>query len=215
MMPVLMVRASAWLLQAGATLPDTIVTRQIVARGWFDQLTHVASGILTLLLLALVLLVFPAAWYVRNRFRQLAVVLDGLRHDVAPVLERTRGVMLNAEQISQTVREDVERLSETVEQFDAQLREIADIAGARVRDFDALLGAVQEEAEDLFLSTASAARGLRAGVRAIRRRRSRDEAPPALDEPDDAPDADAPDDPADSAPLSRAPRLRRHRRRGT
>ncbi len=217
MMPVLMVRASAWLLQAVATLPDTIVTRQLVARGWFDQLTHVASGILTLLLLALVLLVFPAAWYVRNRFRQLAVILDGLRHDVAPVLERTRGVMLNAEQISQTVREDVERLSETVEQFDAQLREIADIAGARVRDFDALLGAVQEEAEDLFLTTASAARGLRAGVRAIRRRRSRDEAPPALDEPepDDAPDADAPDDPADSAPHARAPRLRRHRRRGT
>lgn len=220
MMPVLMVRASAWLLQAVATLPDTIVTRQIVARGWFDQMTHVASGILTLLLLALVLLVFPAAWYVRNRFRQLAVILDGLRHDVAPVLERTRGVMLNAEQISQTVREDVERLSETVEQFDAQLREIADIAGARVRDFDALLGAAQEEAEDLFLSTASAARGLRAGVRAIRRRRSKDEAPPTLDEPepdepDDAPDADAPDDPADSAPHSRAPRLRRHRRRGT
>lgn len=220
MMPVLMARASAWMLQAVAALPDTSVTRQIVARGWFDQMTHVASGILTLLLLALVLLVFPAAWYVRNRFRQLAVILDGLRHDVAPVIERTRGVMLNAEEISHTVREDVERLSETVERFDAQLREIADIAGARVRDFDALLGSVQEEAEDLFLTTASVARGVRAGVRAIRRRRSRDVARPALDEPDevepgDDADADAPDNPPDHEPPSRVPRLRRHRRRGT
>ena len=81
--------------------------------------------------------------------------------------------MQNAEEISATIRRDVERLSETVEQFDGQLREIADIAGDRVRDFDALLGAVQEEAEDLFLTTASAARGIRAGVRALRRHRSR------------------------------------------
>ncbi|MGA9836580.1 MAG: hypothetical protein WBQ26_04605, partial [Gemmatimonadaceae bacterium] len=108
MMPVLMVRASAWMLQAVTTLPDTVVARQIVERGWFDQLTHVASGVLTLLLLLLVLLVFPAVWYLSRRFRQLTAVLDGLRHDFAPVIERTRGVMQNAEEISITVRDDVE-----------------------------------------------------------------------------------------------------------
>ncbi len=219
MMLASMVRGSAWILQAVATLPDTVFTRQIVERGWFDQLTHVATGVLAILLLLLVLLAFPLAWYIRGRLKQLTAVIDGLRHDFGPVVERTRGVMQNAEEISATVRRDVERLSETVEQFDGQLREIADIAGDRVRDFDALLGAVQEEAEDLFLTTASAARGIRAGVRALRRHRSRrdqrDErlaeraASEDVEDEDDAP-VPAPDGDDDSR--ERVPRLRRRRR---
>ncbi len=223
MMPVLMARASAWTLQAAAGLPDTIGPRPLAAAGWFDQVTHVASGVLTLVLLALVLLAFPAAWYVRRRFRQLAALLDGLRRDFAPVIERTRGVMQNAEEISVTVRDDVARLSETVERFDAQLREIADITGARVREFDALLGAVQEEAEDLFVTTASAARGVRAGMRALRDHRAREARPARRSELDAERDADeGPDDgPAaveaaePAPPRDRTPRLRRHRRHGT
>ena len=221
MMPQLMVRASAMMLQAVATLPDTIVTRQITVVGWFDQVTHVATGILILLLLALVLRVFPAAWQMRIRLNQIRASLDGLRHDFGPLIERTRGVMQNAEQISVTLRDDVERMSEVVERFEAQLIEIADITGARVRDFDALLGAVQEEAEDLFLTTASAARGLRAGVRVLRGHRARKARRDAVEaarahgadledeDADAAAEVDAPDDPE---PRERAPRLRRRRR---
>lgn len=219
MMLASMVRGSAWILQAVATLPDTVFTRQIVERGWFDQLTHVATGVLAILLLLLVLLAVPLAWYIRGRLKQLTAVIDGLRHDFGPVVERTRGVMQNAEEISATVRRDVERLSETVEQFDGQLREIADIAGDRVRDFDALLGAVQEEAEDLFLTTASAARGIRAGVRALRRHRSRRDRRAELEAErtasDDAEDEDETPVPAhdgDDDSRDRVPRLRRRRR---
>lgn len=225
MMLASMVRASAWILQGVATLPDTVYTRQVVERGWFDQLAHVAGGLLLIVLLLLVLLVFPAVWYVRNRLRQLTVVLDGLRRDLGPVIERTRGVMENAEQISVTVRHEVERLSETVEQFDGELREIADIAGDRVRDFDALLGAVQDEAEDLFLTTASAARGIRAGVRALRRHRSRrgrraelaarsgaEDGEPDDDAATEAGDAAEARAPGDDLARERVPRLRRRRR---
>ena len=211
MMPFFVVRVSAWMLQAAAALPDTIYTRQVVERGWFDQLAHVATGLVMILLLLLVLLALPAAWYIRNRFRQLAEILDGVRHDLGPLIERTRGVMQNAEEVSATVRNDVERLSETAERFEAQLREVADIAGRRVREFDALLGAVQEEAEDLFLTTASAARGIRAGVRVLRghraRRARRAELEAARDER--AEDDEAEDEAADQP---RAPRLRRRRR---
>jgi hypothetical protein len=211
MMPLFAVRASAWMLQAAAVRPDTVFTRLVVERGWFDQLAHVASGVLVIALVLLVLLAFPAAWYIRNRFRQLAVILDGVRHDLGPLIERTRGVMQNAEEISSTVRDDVERLSGTVERFDAQLREVADITGDRVRQFDALLGAVQEEAEDLFLTTASAARGIRAGVRVLRghraRRARRSELEAGREEGE-------PGDEAEDEPESRprAPRLRRRRR---
>ncbi|MDE3126495.1 MAG: hypothetical protein KGL38_00745 [Gemmatimonadota bacterium] len=211
MLPLFALRASAWMLQATATLPDTIYTRQVVERGWFDQLAHVAGGVLMILLLLLVVLAFPAAWYVRRGFRQVAEALDGLRHDLGPLIERTRGVMQNAEEISVTVRGDVERLSETVERFEAQLREVADITGRRVRQFDALLGAVQEEAEDLFLTTASTARGIRAGVRALRGFRNRRSRRAELEEALDARDGDdAGEDGAAERP--RAPRRRRRRR---
>ncbi len=199
------------MLQATATLPDTIYTRQVVERGWFDQLTHVAGGVLMIVLLLLVLLAFPAAWYVRQGFRQVSEALDGLRRDLGPLLERTRGVMQNAEEISATVRDDVERLSETVGRFESQLREVADMTGERVREFDALLGAIQEEAEDLFLTTASTARGIRAGVRALRgyraRRTRRAELEAAREER--AAEDEAEDE---EAPRPRTPRLRRRRR---
>jgi hypothetical protein len=208
-------RASAWILQAAATLPDTIVTRQIVERGWFDQVTHVATGLLTLLLLAAAVAVLPAALYLRQRLNQLSLALEGVRSDNGPLVNRTSNLLENAEAVSKRVRDDVERLSDTLAQFDGQLREIADIAGDRVRDFDALLGAVQEEAEGLFLTTTSAARGIRAGVRALRRHRSRSEqraarrAATEAAEALESPDADADTD--DTEPRSPEPRLRRRR----
>ena len=53
----------AWLLQQVATLPDTIVTKQVAAeRGWFEILTGAASIGMTLALLALALGLIPAAW---------------------------------------------------------------------------------------------------------------------------------------------------------
>lgn len=202
------------MLQAAATLPDTLYTRQVVERGWFDQLAHVAGGILMILLLLLVLLAFPAAWYLRRGFRQVADALDGLRHDLGPLIERTRGVMQNAEEISITVREDVERLSETVQRFEAQLREVADITAERVRQFDALLGAVQEEAEDLFLTTASTARGIRAGVRALRGYRTRRARRAELEAEREAGEEDEEDEEGEeeAAARPRSPRLRRRRR---
>ncbi|MGH7689948.1 MAG: hypothetical protein ACREN3_10115 [Gemmatimonadaceae bacterium] len=211
-----MVRGSAWILQAVATLPDTVFTRQIVERGWFDQVTHVATGVLVLVLLLLVLLVFPTAWFVRRRLQQLTAAINGLRHEFGPVVEHTRAVVQNAEAISTTVRREVERLSETVEAFDGQLREIADIAGDRVRDFDALLGTVQQEAEDLFLTTASAARGIRAGMRALRRHRSRraerNAVRAAAEDTEDAEDAGGPASADEEKELrGRVPRLRRRR----
>jgi hypothetical protein len=208
------VRASAWILQAAATLPDTIVTRQIVERGWFDQVTHVATGLLTLLLLVAVIAVFPLAVYLRTRLNQLTLALEGLRSDIGPLVHRTSRLLENAEAVSDRVRHDVDRLSETLAQFDGQLREIADIAGDRVRDFDALLGAVQEEAEGLFLTTTSAARGIRAGVRALRRHRARSERRAARRAEEEAAALESPDageDGDDGEPRSPEPRLRRRR----
>ena len=167
MLPLLTVRASAWTLQAIATLPDTIIARQIVERGWFDQVAHVAGGLLVIILLLVAILMVPAVWYVHRSFTRWTDAIEGLRRDFAPLLSGMRTIMDAAEGITGTVRTNVERLSETVSRFDGQLREVADITGARVRDFDDLLGAVHDEAEDLFISASAATRGIRAGVKAL------------------------------------------------
>lgn len=207
--------ASAWLLQAAATLPDTIVSRQIIQRGWFDQTTYVAGGFLTLLLLLLAILVIPTAWYLRLRLGTLTRAVEGLRADIGPAMEQTRRVMENADAISTTVRQEVERLSETAAHLDDHFREIVDIAGERVRDFDTLLGAVHEEAEGIFLTSASAARGIRAGFRALGRHRARKSRQDALRAARAAADLDErellPDEAEAAEPRPREPRLRRRR----
>lgn len=218
MLLTLTVRASAWLLQAAGTLPDTVVTRQIVELGPFDQVIHIAGGLLILLLLAGAIAVLPAALYLRTRLNQLTTALDGVRSDIGPLVNATSTVLENAEAISQRVRDDVERLSVTVEEFNGQLHEIADIASDRVRDFDALLGAIQEEAEALFLTSASAARGIRAGLRMLRGHQARRARRAALDEDEsDDPTGDDLEEGVENeeaepdVPRDRSPRLRRRR----
>ncbi|HET7631263.1 MAG TPA: hypothetical protein VFK16_02990 [Gemmatimonadaceae bacterium] len=210
-----MVRASAWLLQAVAIRPDTIVTREIVERAGFDQVIHVVGGLLLILLLLLALLAVPAAWYLRNRLHEMTVTLRGIREELHPVLTRTASVLDDMEHISTTVRRDISRVSGAVERLDDQLRDLTDAAGHRLRDFDALVGAVHDEAEGLFLTTASAARGVRAGVRALRRHRARRAEREALAAEADARDSADEDDSSmdeDQTDRPREPRLRKRRR---
>jgi hypothetical protein len=56
-----MAHVGALLQQAAAALPDTIYTKQVAAqRGWFEQLTAVASGLVSLSLLVLTVALVPA-----------------------------------------------------------------------------------------------------------------------------------------------------------
>jgi hypothetical protein len=61
-MTELVARSGAWLLQQAA-LPDTIVTKMVAAeRGWFETVTSIASGVLSITLVVLTIFVAPAAW---------------------------------------------------------------------------------------------------------------------------------------------------------
>ena len=58
--------AGSLLLQAATTIRDTIVTKPMAAeRSWFDQLTAIARGLVSISLLVLTVAVVPAAWNVR------------------------------------------------------------------------------------------------------------------------------------------------------
>jgi len=126
----------------------------------------VASVVLVLLLAALMVALIQT--------RRLIGTADQLSRRLGdraePIMERGRAIAESVEFIARSLRTDVERVSATVANLSDRLDRAADAVEQRVEDFNALLHVMQGEAEDLFLDTASTVRGVRAGMRTLRRR---------------------------------------------
>ena len=91
----------------------------------------------------------------------------GARQNLGPVSDRARSISDNVEFITQALRTDVERLNASVKALTERLQLASERMEERIEEFNALMEVVQTEAEDLFLDTASAVRGVRAGARSI------------------------------------------------
>jgi hypothetical protein len=163
---------------AQAAVPDTIVTIQAKSSGWqlwFDTITGIASVVIALALIALALAVIPAALNSRKMYGRLNEIIKRFRSDLDPIVHHASATARNLEYVSTAVREDVERLNQMVASTHLRLERAAAAAEQRVGEFNALLGVVQEEAEGLFIGSASAVRGVRAGTEAFRRLQAEDD----------------------------------------
>ena len=61
-MTELVTRPLAWMLQQGAALPDTLVMKTVPAqRSWFEIVTGIASGVLSLTILGLAIVMASSA----------------------------------------------------------------------------------------------------------------------------------------------------------
>ena len=128
-MTELVTRSGAWLLQQAATLPDTVVMKTVATgRGWFETVTGIASGVMSITLVVLTIVVAPAAWEFWKTFKRARAVLDVVEADLGPLMRNARG--------------------------------LAD----RIGELNALLQVAQQEAEQAFVATASAVRGVRTGA---------------------------------------------------
>ena len=157
--------AGSLLLQAAATLPDTIVTRQVTAeRGWFEQLTAIASGLVSLSMLVLTGALVPAAWNFRKSYKKINELLDKVYADINPLTKHASTIADNLDYITTSVRVDMQRVNQTIMAANQRLREAADLTERRMNEFNALLKVVQQEAEDTFVSTAAMVRGVRKGM---------------------------------------------------
>ena len=163
------------LLQAAATLPDTIVTKQVETDpGWFSKFTSIASGIMTIALTVLTIFLVPAAYRFRHTHSRISKLLDQVYGDVQPVMRHAASVTDNLDYITTAIRVDVQQLTRTVSTANEQLLKAVRETEQRVADFHALLDVVQSEAEDVFVSTASTVRGVRAGARSLMSERDRE-----------------------------------------
>src|SRR5436190_4066726 len=164
-MTELITRPVAWMLQQAATLPDTAVMKTVTAqRGWFETVTGVASGVMTLTLLGLSLFLAPAAWSFWRTFRKVRELLDKVYADVTPIAKHGHNIADNLDYITTSIRSDVQQVNATIANANRRLQQAAELTEHRLNEFNALLQVVQQEAEQAFVSTAAAVRGVRTGA---------------------------------------------------
>lgn len=156
------------LVQAVATFPDTIVTKQVQGEAsWFQQVTTWASGLASVALLVLAVALVPAAWNFRKSYAKISDMLDRIYGDINPLMRHASTIADNVNYITTSVRVDVQQVSQTIASANQRLMSSVELAEERIKELNALLSVVQEEAESAFVSTASALRGVRTGIHQV------------------------------------------------
>lgn len=161
--------------QAARTLPDTIVTKTVAAeRTWWDTVTSIASGIMTVSLMVLTIALVPAAWNFRKSYKKISDLLDRVYADVFPLVSHASTIADNVNYITTSVRTDIQQVNRTITDANRRLHEAVVLAEQRLAEFEALLEVVQREAEGAFVTTAATVRGVRAGAATLRDEVARD-----------------------------------------
>lgn len=162
----------AILSSVAQALPDTIVTVQAGAHGIqrvISIVQSVASLVIALALIAIAIPLIPAAWNSRKTYKKVNEMIERFRGDLDPIVKHGVALADNLDYISTSVRVDVQQLNQTIAAANQRLNRAAILAEERVNEFNGLLQVVQEEAENLFIGTASAIRGVQMGTEAFQR----------------------------------------------
>jgi uncharacterized protein YoxC len=160
--------AGAWLLQRSIALQDTIVTKQVesVPSSW-DRITSIASGLLTIAFLVFVVAAVPALWNFRKSYRRINHLLERIYGDINPIMRHASAIADNVDYVTTAIRTDVQQIQATIATANSRLQQAVALTERRLNDMSALMEVVQQEAEQAFLSTASAVRGVRRGASAL------------------------------------------------
>jgi uncharacterized protein YoxC len=160
--------AGVWLVQRSAALQDTVFTKQIAAEpSTFERITGIASGLLTIAICIFVVAAVPAAWNFRRSYHRVNQLLERIYGDINPIMRHASSVADNINYITTSIRTDVQRINATIATANERLQHAVQVTERRLSDFNALLQVVQEEAEQMFVSTASAVRGVRTSASAL------------------------------------------------
>jgi methyl-accepting chemotaxis protein len=137
---------------------------------WVDVIADVATIVIAVAIIVVGFVAIYGALKVRGMIRRI-------RGDFDPAIRNLTAVSEQAKAISGTLRKNVEELSGTVSQTNDKVRRATEAVEARLGELNALVGVMQGEAEELFVRTASAVRGVQVGAGALagRRRRGADE----------------------------------------
>lgn len=162
------------LAQQAAALPDTIFTKQIAEDpSWWDRVTSIASGILTLTFLALSAALIPAALNVRKTHKKISDTLDRIYGDINPLMRHASSITDNLDYITTSLRVDVQQVNQAVASASQKLLKAAELAEDRINELNALLEVAQEEIEAVFVASVSTIKGVGTGAATFARGRAR------------------------------------------
>jgi uncharacterized protein YoxC len=207
------------LIQAALTARDTLLMKQVAAdRGVIDRITEVASAIIAIALLTLTVVAIPVAFHSRRTYRRINHLLERVYDDITPIMNHAHSISDNVNYVTTSVRADVQKVNETINAANIRVQQALALTEQRMNEFNALLAVVQEEAEHLFLSTASTVRGVQHGAATFRDGGGMEFASVELDAADPADDFEFqeasdgydsdPESTAPAPPAAAAPRLR-------
>jgi hypothetical protein len=170
-MTVSFARAGAWLVVQVAQLPqhaDTVLMRQVgQERGWFETVTSVASVLMSAALLVLAAALVPAALNFRKSYAKVSDLLDRVYGDINPLMRHASAIADNVNYVTTSIRTDVQQVNATIAAANQRLQQAMALTERRLNEFNALLEVVQQEAESMFVATASTVRGVRTGAAAL------------------------------------------------
>jgi uncharacterized protein YoxC len=169
MMTTVLAPVGDLLVQVASAVRDTVIMKQVASdRGLFDRIAEVASVLIALALLTLTVVAIPVAFHSRRTYRKVSHLLDRIYGDVTPIVRHAHQITDNVNFITTSIRTDVAKVNEAITSANERVQQAASLTERRMNEFNALLAVVQQEAEQLFLSTASTVRGVREGAAAYR-----------------------------------------------
>lgn len=184
------------------------------------QVTAAATTVIALALVALGVIALLAALDARKTSRKINALVGRLHGDLAPAIRYATSIVDNINYITRSLRHDVRLINRTVSSANDRVQEAVAATERRLNEFSALMSVVQDEAEDLFISTAATVKGVQTGAARLRNRGGMDLASDELDgeghpdiesEEELHGDDSAPDGSAETFP---APRVRPRARGG-
>jgi uncharacterized protein YoxC len=165
-MTVSVAHAGAWLLQAAHA--DTVLMRQVgQEHGWLERASAIAFFIATVAFLVLTVALVPAAWNFRKSYKKISDLLDRIYGDINPLMRHASSIADNVNYVTTSVRTDVQQVHATIAAANQRLQQAVSLTEERLNEFNALLEVVQQEAETMFVATASTVRGVRTGAAAL------------------------------------------------
>lgn len=123
-------------------------------------LADVATIVIALAIIAVGVVTIYGALKARSAIRRA-------KTDMHPAIRSLTAAAANVERVSGTVRENVEAVTATVMATNEKVQRATTAAEHRLGELNVLLGVVQQEAEEAFVKTAAAVRGVQAGARAL------------------------------------------------
>ena len=168
---------------AQAVARDTVVAipAQGGWQGWVHTLSSIAQIVIALALIGIgivALAVLLLSWKVYKRIRAAS---EKLRIDVDPAVRNAIAASESARSMVAAVQGNVAEISRTVSNANERIGRVLESVDARAADLNALLDVAQQEAEELFVRTASTLRGVKAGAGEFRRTRGAHTASDPLD----------------------------------